>query len=125
LSNNSFPKNVRLLKRAQFLELSKKGQKIHTGFFIVVVLEGKAQNNRIGITASKKIGNAVKRNRIKRLIRESFRLRRENLSGNKDINIIVRKTLTTLSNKQIIEKLDKLFTKIALANNEEATIKFY
>ena len=125
MSNNSFPKNVRLLKRAQFLELSKKGQKIHTGFFIVVVLEGKTQNNRIGITASKKIGNAVKRNRIKRLIRESFRLRRENLSGNKDINIIVRKTLTTLSNKQIIEKLDKLFTKIALANNEEATIKFY
>ena len=111
----SLPKEVRLLKRAQFLTLSKQGKKIHTGYFIAAVLDGTGQNNRIGITVSKKVGNAVERNRIKRIIREYFRHRKDSLTGIRDINIIARKGLTTLSNRQIIEELDKLFTKIALA----------
>ena len=114
MSNFCFPKKVRLLKRAQFLALSKQGEKVHTDSFLAIVLKGTAQNNRIGITISKKVGNAVERNRIKRITREYFRHNKENISGPKDINIIAKKGLTTLSNRQIIEKLDKLFTKIAL-----------
>ncbi len=109
----SLPKDVRLLKRAQFLTLSKQGKKIHTGYFIAAVLDGTGQNNRIGITVSKKVGNAVERNRIKRIIREYFRHRKDSITGIRDINIIARKGLTTLSNRHIIEKLDKLFTRIA------------
>ena len=73
MSNFCFPKKVRLLKRAQFLALSKQGEKVHTDSFLAIVLKGTAQNNRIGITISKKVGNAVERNRIKRIIREYFR----------------------------------------------------
>jgi ribonuclease P protein component len=113
LDNFTLPKDVRLLKRGQFLRLSKQGKKIHTGYFIAAVLEGTGQNNRIGITVSKKVGNAVERNRIKRIIREYFRHRKDFFTGIKDINIIAKRGLTTLSNRQIIEKLDKLFTKIA------------
>ena len=109
------PKKERLLKRAQFLTLSKQGKKIYTDCFIAIVIRGTAHNNRIGITVSKKVGNAVERNRIKRIIREYFRHNKENISGPKDINIIARKGLTTLSNRQITEKLDKLFSKIASA----------
>ena len=109
------PKKARLLKRAQFLTLSKQGKRIYTGCFIAIVVKGTAQNNRIGITVSKKVGNAPERNRIKRLIREYFRHNRESIPGPKDINIIARKDLTPLSNQQIMEKLDKLFTKIAMA----------
>ena len=115
MKNFCLPKKVRLLKRAQFLTLSKQGKKVYTDCFIANVLKETAQNNRIGITVSKKVGNAVERNRIKRIIREYFRHNKENISGPKDISIIARKGLTTLSTGQIIEKLDKLFSKIALA----------
>ncbi|MCG8687051.1 MAG: ribonuclease P protein component [Desulfobacterales bacterium] len=115
MSNFSLPKDARLRKRAEFLKLSKQGKKIRTGYFIAAVSEGTEKNNRIGITVSKKVGNAVARNRIKRLIREYFRHQKDSVPGTKDISIIARKGLTTLSNRQINEKLDKLFKKIALA----------
>jgi len=109
------PKEVRLRKRAQFLTLSKHGKKVYTDSFLAMVCDGTAHNNRIGITVSKKIGNAPERNRIKRIIREYFRHNKDNISGPKDINIIARKGLTSLANRQIFEKLDKLFGKIDLA----------
>ena len=115
MKNFCLPKKVRLLKRAQFLTLSKQGTRVYTDCFIAIVLKETAQNNRIGITVSKKVGNAVERNRIKRIIREYFRHNKQNISGPEDINIIGRKGLTSLSNKQIIKKLDNLFSKIALA----------
>ena len=109
------PKEFRLLKRAQFLTLSKHGKRVYADGFLAVVCMGAAHNNRIGITVSKKVGNAIERNRIKRIIREYFRHRKDSVSGPKDINIIARKGLASLANRQIIGKLDKLFAKIELA----------
>ena len=114
MSNFSLPKDARLRKRAEFLKLSRHGRKIRTSYFIAAVSKGTEKNNRIGITVSKKVGNAVARNRIKRLVREYFRRRKDFVSGTNDISIIARKGLTTLSNKQINEKLNKLFKKISL-----------
>ena len=109
------PKKARLLKRAEFLTLSKQGKKVYADGFLAIVCVGTAHNNRIGITVSKKVGNAVERNRIKRIIREYFRHNKENNSGPKDISIIAGKGLASLANRQIYEKLDKLFSKIKLA----------
>ena len=80
--------------------------------FRSIVAKGAAENNRIGITASKKVGNAPERNRIKRLIREYFRHRQDNNPEKKDISIIARKGIVALPNKEISKELDKLFNKI-------------
>jgi len=112
LTKFSFPKNRRILKRKDFIRISKQGKKVLTNYFIAIITKGAGYNNRIGITASKKVGNAPQRNRIKRLIREYFRHRIEKETGTKDIIIIARKGIVSLSNKEINSELEKIFSKI-------------
>ena len=69
---NSWQKNQRLLKRTEFQACYNQGEKNFTKLFLVFVR--KAPDARIGLAVSKKNGNAVQRNRIKRLSREFFRL---------------------------------------------------
>lgn len=58
---------------------------------------GKTSETRLGITASRKVGNSVERNRAKRLVREVFRLHRAKLQPGSDIVVIVRAGADKLS----------------------------
>ena len=76
------PKEARLLKRAEFLRVYEQGARIEGRFMTVFFMPGKAGNHRVGITATKKaIGKAHDRNRAKRLLRETFRLSRQELDA--------------------------------------------
>lgn len=112
MGSYSFPKTERLLKRASFLKLSRFGKKIQTRYFIAALSEGATENNRIGITVSKRVGKAVERNRIKRLIREYYRNNKNVLTGIRDTNIIARNYAAGLTNRQVFDELDILFKKI-------------
>jgi ribonuclease P protein component len=68
---NQFPRSGRLRKRRDYLAVQEVGVAIHTRHFILLVKQDGA--GRVGITVSKKIGNSVTRNRVKRLVRESVR----------------------------------------------------
>lgn len=69
----AFPKSCRVRRRADFLRIQNRGQRVHGKRFIFQFLPGAGPETRIGITVSKKVGNAVVRNRIKRWVREAFR----------------------------------------------------
>jgi ribonuclease P protein component len=116
LGSYSFPKTERLLKRACFTRLSSFGKKVQTRYFIALISPGITDKNRIGLTVSKRVGKAVERNRIKRVIREFYRSRRSTLAGPRDINIIARKQVSDLANGRIFVELDNLFKKIANHN---------
>src|SRR5687767_5709678 len=74
------PKEARLLKRADFLRVYEQGKRFEGRFMTVFILPAKQDRHRVGITATKKaIGKAHDRNRAKRLLRESFRLSRNEL----------------------------------------------
>jgi len=111
-NNFSFTRADRILKRYEFLYLSKSGKKLQNRYFIALFCPGKSERSRLGITVTKKIGNAVIRNRIKRLCREYFRLNRKNIPGSLDINIIAKKDAANLSGNQPFLYLQEIFGKI-------------
>ena len=72
--DQSFPKSRRLLRRADFQRVYSEGDKIPGPYFLLFSLRREPPGPcRIGLTASRKVGKAVVRNRAKRLLREAVR----------------------------------------------------
>ena len=68
-----FDKSRRLRRRAEFQKVFDSGQRIRGRFLTLLVATSAAPATRLGIVASRKLGDSVRRNRAKRLIREIFR----------------------------------------------------
>jgi len=68
------PRSRRLLHHGAFVRVQKAGLKIVTGNFLFLFHQNEIGVTRLGIAASRKLGNAVTRNRIRRMVREGFRL---------------------------------------------------
>lgn len=108
-SGESFPKRARLTRRSEFLNLSKSGRKFHTPHFVVMSKENDRGENRLGITVSSRVGHAVARNRIKRLLREFFRRLRHEIIPCQDTVIIARKGADKLSLDEVAQELRGVF----------------
>jgi ribonuclease P protein component len=108
-----FTKADRILKRAEFLRLSRFGEKIQNRHFIAIFYPNRFQNTRLGVTVVRKIGTAATRNRIKRISREYFRLNRHVIAGHWDINIIAKKKAAKLSSGQAFLSLQNIFDSIS------------
>jgi len=79
----------------------------------ILAVSNDVQHPRLGTAVSiKAAGNAVMRNRIKRLIRESFRMHQEDL-GSCDLVVLVRPGISSRSNQQILSALDTHWRTIA------------
>jgi len=109
----TFPKSNRLLNRGDFKPAMDCGDKVVSSELVVLVKESpsatnslesadtsrRASNSRLGLVVSKKVGNAVVRNRLKRVLRESFRLR-NTLQGH-DIVVIARGHAASSTNQDL------------------------
>jgi ribonuclease P protein component len=69
----AFGRDRRIRKRADFLRVQSGGQRASTPHFTLLVAAGLPGPSRLGIVVTKKVGNAVARNRVKRVCRECFR----------------------------------------------------
>ena len=109
----SFKKEDRILKRSEFLELTRSGRKLQNDCFIAFFKPGRLNCPRLGITVTRKVGKAAQRNRIKRLVREHFRLNRQQFNQNWDINIVAKQKAADLSSEKVFFFLQDLFEKIS------------
>ena len=78
------------MKNKDFQIIYKNGKSYANKYLVMYVLENNTEENRLGVSVSKKVGNSVIRHRITRLIKESYRLQRSIFRNGLDIVIIAR-----------------------------------
>jgi ribonuclease P protein component len=116
MSSASFRKHERIRLRNEFKRIYEQGKKIRSTSFVLFLLPNHQQQHcRLGITASKKIGNAVKRNRCKRLVRELFRRNKEKFPQGADVVVVVTRNMV---GKRYAE-LEEEFYNVRDANGRE------
>ncbi|MCX5917713.1 MAG: ribonuclease P protein component [Deltaproteobacteria bacterium] len=105
----TFRKEERIRKRADFQRIFRVGAKIQTPHFRVSICPNGLSHSRLGVTVGRKIGSAVQRNRIKRRVREFFRLNKDSLPGSSDLVVTAREGAVNLNFWQVSEELKGLF----------------
>ena len=104
----------------EFRRAYNKGKSAASGSVVVYAFKKKRGGIRIGITTGKKIGNAVKRNRARRLIREAYRLMKAELSGNWDIVFVARTRTAELKMQDVQKDMARLMKKLGVKAEEQA-----
>ena len=88
-----FTKAQRVRRRGEFQQAFKNGYRVGSRYFTLLLAPGPGPATRLGIVASKKLGDAVHRNRAKRLVRELFRHAQAPAQGAIDVIVIPRREL--------------------------------
>ena len=108
----SFSAAQRLRHKREFDLVYREGRRQSDNFFLVLARPNGLSHPRLGLSVSAKtVGNAVSRNRIKRLVRESFRLRGAALPK-VDIVVNTRGAARTAANPVLVRSLEQLWDKL-------------
>lgn len=86
----SFARSDRVLHRRDFLRAQSEGRRVHTPHFVLMALPVAGGRLRLGVTVSRRVGDAVCRNRVKRLVREVFRRNRVLFPPACDVVVVAR-----------------------------------
>ena len=90
-----------LKKNRDFQHVYRNGKSYANKYLVMYVLENNKGINRLGISASKKIGNSVVRHRFTRLVRESYRLHENIFNSGLDIVVVARKSAAFVGYEEI------------------------
>jgi ribonuclease P protein component len=101
-----FPRRYRIRTRREFVALQRDGRRQAAPHFIVITSPAPAVT-RLGITTSRKVGNAPARNRVRRLVREFFRRHRAQIGPGRDLIVIARPGAHALSYADVVDELSR------------------
>lgn len=109
IAPQAFPKDCRLLRRAQFKRVYDEGQRRSASLCTMFFRSNGLPQTRLGVTAPVRLGNAVFRNRLKRRLREVFRLHRATIPGGWDIVLNPRQAVAKVEFPLLEREILKLF----------------
>ena len=110
-----FPRNSRILHSADFRRLKIAGERIASGCILVNWMDAAdAANHRVGIITTKRLGNAVTRNRARRLIREAFRHIQGEFVRTVELVIVARPSIVRMQAGQVAHDLRRFAERIDL-----------
>ena len=105
----AFPKDSRLLRRSDFRRVYEEGQRRSASLCAVFFRPNGLSRTRLGITTPARLGNAVLRNRVKRRLREVFRLNRAAVPAGWDIVLNPREAVAKVPFATLTQELLRLF----------------
>lgn len=109
-----------LKKNYEFKRLYLRGKKEADPFLAVYCRKNKTAVNRVGITVGKKIGNAVQRNRLRRRIKEAYRINENIFLPGYDIVIVGRVKASFSGFDELCQSMKNLFSKMGIKNNRKS-----
>ena len=108
-----FGRELRLLTPSQFDNVFQNPFRVASPLFTILAKPNQLTQPRIGLTiAKKRVKLAVQRNRIKRCVRDSFRLHQHQLPG-VDLVLMVKGDISNTPNSELLKQLERLWQKIA------------
>jgi len=106
-------KQAEKLKRNEdFKKIYARGKSVVTPYLVLYFMRNNLAVNRLGISVSKKVGNSVVRNRVKRLIREAFRLSPIPLKTGLDLVIIARVRMNQSDYRTVEKHMGQILGKV-------------
>ncbi|WP_409343676.1 ribonuclease P protein component [Paenibacillus sp. MBLB4367] len=114
-------REYRLAKREDFNHVYRRGKSVANQQFVLYAMaQPKQEHFRLGVSVSKKIGNAVVRNRLRRMMKEIIRLHIPEISGGFDFIIIARKPAADLEYAQMEKSILHVLKRANLRGNGRA-----
>ena len=107
-ADRRFPRRHRLRRRSDFVRIQRASRGRKSPHFTVILVPGTGTAPRLGITASRRLGSAVRRNWVKRRVREFFRIHRNKLQPAYDLLIIARAGADRLSFMDVQSELARV-----------------
>lgn len=101
----SFGRENRISKRVDFWKDRGRRKRFDTEHFMVILRKNNKDVKRLGLVVGRKVGGAVSRNRIKRLIREFFRLNNEKMPESSDLIIVAKENIDIKGYQEVSEEL--------------------
>jgi ribonuclease P protein component len=114
-------KLIPICENRDFRRIYARGKSVVTPQIVIYISKNRQKTLRIGITTSKKIGNAVMRNRSRRIIREAFREISPQIKRGYDIILVARGKTPYLKSTDVKNQLIRQLSKEKLFVNAELT----
>jgi ribonuclease P protein component len=114
MGGNTVSSITSLKKNYEFKRLYTRGESLVSPFLAIYVRRNRLGYNRLGVTVGSKIGKAVRRNHVRRRIKEAYRIHQQEMTTGYDIVIVARVRAAAAPYKQLESSLLHLMDKLGI-----------